>query len=316
MKAIAYIKAIFIFFFINVCCNALFAANDYDKEKLFAQTFSMLKQEVFSFADFEIDYAIDVDSEEYATYLSSLTKVPKKDIYYIKEKLACNLVLNKNGRYSLSEANADNKNDWRLTAYNGKEYFTYSIADKLGRISSETPNIAIPTYADYIAKIPQVVNIPKFWGFYKDFLADKSVSLKMQADTITLSFVAGKNFCQIDMAKNNNNFFVKEIKIFEDNKADDENLTVKVCFGDYRPIENCNAVLPFSIDVEYYTIAGTLLDGDKQYQLGKRLQRKDSVRVNNVKVGKKIGKAFEIPKDSVIHNYSTGKTMHLNEVLN
>ena len=39
----------------------------------------------------------------------------------------------------------------------------------------------------------------------------------MQANTITLSFVAGKNFCQIDMAKNNNNFFVKEIKIFEDN---------------------------------------------------------------------------------------------------
>lgn len=309
-------KVILLFLCATVFCCKAFPANINDKETLVAHANSMLSQEALRFADLEIDYVIDVDSEEYATHLSSLTKAPKKDIYYIKEKLACNLVLNKRGGYSLREATPDNKNDWRLTAYNGKEYFTYSIADKIGRISSEMPNYTVPSYTDYIAKIPQEINIPKFWGFYKDFLTDKSASLKMQGNTITLSFVAGKNFCQIDIAKNNNNFFVNEIKIFEDNKADDKNLTVKVCFKDYRQIENCNAVLPFSIDVEYYTIAGTLLDGDKQYQLGKRLQRKDSVRVNNVKVGKKIDRIIEIPKDSVIHNDNTGKTMHLNEVLN
>ena len=101
------------------------------------------------------------------------------------------MVLNKRGGYSLREATTDNKNDWRLTAYNGKEYFTYSIADKIGRISSEMPNYTVPSYTDYIAKIPQEINIPKFWGFYKDFLTDKSASLKMQGNTITLSFVAG-----------------------------------------------------------------------------------------------------------------------------
>ena len=210
-------KVILLFLCATVFCCKAFSANINDKETLVAHANSMLSQEALRFADLEIDYVIDINSEEYARYLSSLTKVPKKDIYYIKEKLACNLVLNKLGSYSLREATTDNKNDWRLTAYNGKEYFTYSIADKIGRISSEMPNIAIPTYADYIAKIPQVINIPKFLGFYKDFLRDKSTSLKMQANTITLSFVAGKNFCQIDMAKNNNNFFVKEIKIFEDN---------------------------------------------------------------------------------------------------
>ena len=93
------------------CCKA-FSANINDKETLVGHANSMLSQEALRFADLEIDYVIDINSEEYARYLSSLTKVPKKDIYYIKEKLACNLVLNKLGSYSLREATPDNKNDF------------------------------------------------------------------------------------------------------------------------------------------------------------------------------------------------------------
>ncbi len=306
------VKAILLFLCAIVFCCNVFSVSTNDKEKFVAIALSSLSQEALRFADLEINYVIDIDSEEYATYLSSLTKVSKKDIYYIKERLACNLVLNKNGNYSLREAKAENKNDWRLIAYNKEEYFSYNIDEKFGCISNEMPNYSVPTYADYIAKMPQVVNIPKFWRFYKDFLTNKSVSLETQGNKIKLSFVAGKNFCQIDMTKNDNKFWVKEIRIFEDNKADDKNLTVKVCFRDYRPVENMATMLPFSIDVEYYTVAGTLLIDNGQYQLGKRLQRKDSIRVNDIKAGKKIYRIIEIPKDSVIHNANSVKTMQLN----
>ena len=304
-----------IFLVLLFFCKSIFAIEE-DKEKFIIDAISLLSQETLCDTNVEVDYVVNVNSEEYAEYLSALTKTPKKDIHYINESLQCNLVFDKDGKYSLREVKSNNKNDWCLNIYDGKEYFRYAVADKRGQISSEKPNIIVPTYLDYMTKVPQVVNISKFWDSYKTIIPNsKDISLKTSENgVVMLSFLAGKRFYQIDMVKNFRCMVIKELRVF-DTKTDDKNfLIVKVSFGDYRDFGNKNAPFPHSIDVEYYTVAGMLLCNDSQFELPRRLERKDSIRVNKINIGSNIDKSVDIPKDSVIHDFNTGKTIYLNEI--
>ncbi len=202
-----------------------------------------------------IEYTVEANSEDYANYIHKLTGIPVKDIHYV---------------------NKNSKQD--------------AIFYKNGIITKTKPDLILPNYFDLLTKMPQSLNIPKYWDSYLDYLpSDPSKVLisYLPNDEIRITFKPDPNKKNNDilfdfyLKKQSNTYLLQEICLFSHEKSP-ENLLVRTILSNYKYVNEIQKYLPFEINVEYYTLEGELLFDGKSFHLDKVLERIDKIHVKKV----------------------------------
>ena len=314
-------KVLLIFSFFLVVCQLSFANGTNAKEMLIMDTMLSLSKESLTQNGIQIEYAINVDSEPYAKYLNSITKIPFKDIHFIKNASNCDMIFYKNGNYILEEVSPDAPQEWQLSVYDGKKHFFYKNSKKFGQITKEAPNMVLPNYIDLLTRIPQSLNIPKYWKPYLDVIPDSvSTELEFLPDGgAKISFLnkEGKNndtFFEIYLTKKDSVYIIRKIDMFAGTDNSPNNLSKSILFSNYKFIDKINKYLPYEIAIEYYTLEGILLLDDKKINLPKMVERSDRLHVNKINIPSLTPKDIELSDETVIHDFNIGKTIYLKEI--
>lgn len=302
-------------------CQLSFANGANTKEMLIIDTILSLSKESLTQNGIQVEYAINVDSEPYAKYLNSITKIPLKDIHFIKKTSNCDMIFYKNGNYILREVSPNSPQKWQLSLYDGKKYFFYKSSKKFGQITREAPDLVLPNYIDFLTRIPQFLNIPKYWKLYQDVIPD-SVSTKLEFlpnGEAKISFhnrEGGKidTYFEIYLTQKDSAHFIRKIDMFEGRDNSPNNLSKSILFSNYKYIDKIHKYLPYEIVVEYYTQEGILLLDDKKINLPKMIERSDRLHVNKINLPSLSPKSIELSDEAVIHDFNIGKTIYLKEI--
>lgn len=271
-----------------------------------------------------LEYTIEANSKDYAKYIHKLTGIPFKDIHFINKSSKQDVIFYKNGTYILKDSLIDIPTDWKVDIFDGKNYFSYCNEKKFGQITKTAPDLILPNYFDILTKIPQSLNIPKYWDSYLDFIpSDLSKVLidYLPNNDIRISFKPDSNKKNNDiqfdfyLKKQSNAYLLQEICLFSREKSQ-ENLLVKVILSNYRYVNDIKKYLPFEISVEYYTLEGELLFDGKSFHLDKVLERVDKIHVKKISMPSLDSLKFQIPNDAIIHDFNIGKTIYLEKIFN
>lgn len=271
-----------------------------------------------------IEYTVEANSENYANYIHKLTGIPVKDIHYVNKSSKQDAIFYKNGIYILKDRLTDVPTNWRINVFDGENYFSYFNENKFGQITKTKPDLILPNYFDLLTKMPQSLNIPKYWGSYLDYFpSDPSKVLisYLPNDEIRITFKPDPNKKNNDilfdfyLKKQSNTYLLQEICLFSHEKSP-ENLLVRTILSNYKYVNEIQKYLPFEINVEYYTLEGELLFDGKSFHLDKVLERIDKIHVKKVSLPNLDSLKVEIPNDAVIHDFNLGKTIYLEKIFN
>ena len=265
-----------------------------------------------------MEYTVEVNSKDHAKYIQNLTGLPFKDIIYIDKNENHNAIFYKNGTYTLKSSPTDSPDKWNINIFDGKNYFSYSNEKKFGQVTKTAPNNVVPNFFDILTKIPQSLNIPKYWKSYLDYIPanpDKIIIEHLPDNDIQISFKPENSEILFDfyLKKQPNGYFPQEIRLFSQKKVQ-ENLLVKVILSNYNYINDIKKYFPFEIKVEYYTMEGELLLDGKTAHLDKVLERVDKIHVKKISIPNTNSLKIQIPSDAVIHDFNIGKTIYLEKI--
>lgn len=271
-----------------------------------------------------IEYTVDINSEDYANYIHKLTGIPVKDLHYVNKTSKQDAIFYKNGMYVLMDRLTDVPTNWRINVFNGENYFSYCNENKFGQITKTKPDLILPNYFDLLTKMPQSLNIPKYWDSYLDYLpSDPSKILisSLPNDEIRIIFKPGPDKKNNDilfdfyLKKQSGIYLLQEICLYSCEKLP-ENLLVRTTLSDYKYMKEIQKYLPFEVKVEYYTLEGELLFDGKSFHLDKVLERVDKIHVKKISLPNLDSLKIEIPNDAIIHDFNIGKTIYLEKIFN